>query len=430
MAQVSKQWEELTMDPHVWREAFKKRWQAVERSNPLPLMVGGKGVGKPQNHGQDWPKMYRARKQIEANWKKGNAMAVYLNGHTDSVYCVQFDQDRIYTGSRDRTIRIWDIETYECLKVIGIPEALSNDRLHRAHPNPNNAPPVPPANARVTPNPAGEPRPQIYYTPPMYHEASILCLQLDNEIAITGSSDCTLIMWDIKTWKPIRRLVHHTAGVLDVAFDKDKIVSCSKDSTLCVWDRQTGKLLQKLAGHHGPVNAVQLRGQLVISASGEGCARLWNLDFQRKLNPFTGEFECSVDAKCIKDFWSKDRGLACIEFSDDGKYVLAGGNDMIIFKFDARTANRVLEMQGHENLVRSLYLDEANGRVISGSYDSSIRVWDFETGQQQMCFPSWTNSWMLSAKSDYRRIVATSQDSRALILDFGWGVEGADLLNG
>jgi WD40 repeat protein len=84
--------------------------------------------------------------------------------------------------------------------------------------------------------------------------------------------------------------------------------------------------------------------------------------------------------------------------------------------------------KGHANLVRSLYLDSANGRVVSGSYDQGIRVFDFTTGEEVGVYENWTTSWILAAKSDYRRIVATSQDGRALLMDFGYDVKYADLL--
>jgi F-box and WD-40 domain protein 1/11 len=322
------------------------------------------------------------------------------------------------------------MKTHKCLRVIGIPTALQNDRTHRATPNPNCTLPTlsDTSKMKCNPNDPGEPDPSIYHTPRVFHDASILCLQLDDEIAITGSSDSTLLVWDVKTWEPIRRLVKHTAGVLDVAFDNEKIVSCSKDSTLCIWDRATGRLLEQIAAHRGPVNAVQLRGQLVVSASGEGCARLWNLNYISRINPFTQQHEARAKAVQVQEFWSKERGLACIEFSDDGACVLAGGNDMQIFKYDARSGQLLKEMKAHSNLVRSLYLDEASGRIISGSYDSVIRVWDLDSGKMKGEIAGWTGSWMLSAKSDFRRIVATSQDSRALVLDFGAGVDGVEAL--
>lgn len=248
-----------------------------------------------------------------------------------------------------------------------------------------------------------------------YHHGSVLCLQYDEENIVTGSSDSTLIIWDIRLgYQPVRRLCHHTAGVLDVCFDAKHIVSCSKDMTVCLWDRRTGEFLRSLSGHRGPVNAVQLRGNLVVSASGDGVAKLWNL----------------ASGLCIKEFPSKDRGMACVEFSPDSRTILAGGNDQVIYQFDTNTGELVRELKGHKNLVRSLHLDSANGRIISGSYDTSVRAYDLGTGDTIVNFTGWTASWILSAKADYRRIIATSQDSRAVIMDFGYQLPGVELLEG
>jgi len=302
---------------------------------------------------------------------------------------------KIITGSRDQTIRIWDMHTFQCIGIIG---ALTK-------PHPNNAPK----------DDIYDDDSAIHITTSEYHRASILSLQFDDEILVTGSSDCTCIVWDIhKGYKPIHRLRCHKAGVLDVCFDDKHIVSCSKDTTLCLWDRRTGQLLKRLVGHRGPVNAVQLRGNLAVSASGDGIAKLWNL----------------TSGLCIKEFPSKNRGLACIEFSEDARYIFAGGNDQVIYRFDANSGELINELKGHKGLVRSLHLDSANGRIISGSYDMSVKVFDFETGNLIIDFPGWTTSWMLSAKADYRRIVATSQDSRAVIMDFGYGLPSIEMLEG
>ena len=353
--------------------------------------------------------MWRARKALEQRWRDGRAAAIYLEGHKDSVYCVQFDEDKILTGSRDRTVRIWNAKTYECTKVIGIPSrsagsavqplpADTADRGHRPF-------------ARVF-SPLSKVTPALLSNN-LYHTGSILCLQYDDQIMITGSSDCTLIVWDVKAdYKPVMRLRRHTAGVLDVCFDDKHIVSCSKDATICLWDRNTGCFLRKMTGHRGPVNAVQLRGDLVVSASGDGIAKLWNIR----------------SGLCIKEFPSRDRGMACVEFSPDSRTILAGGNDQVIYQFDTSTGELVREMKGHEGLVRSLHLDSASGRVVSGSYDTSVKAFDLRTGETIVNFSRWTSSWILSAKSDYRRIIATSQDSRAVIMDFGYQLPGIDSL--
>lgn len=411
---VSKSWYEHASSPHVWRNVFLRQYEPEVHVSPAPIQMGGSGVGKVAGGraapAQDWKTMFSARSEMNRRWKAGTPAAIYLNGHTDSVYCCQFDETKAITGSRDRTIRVWDLKTYKCLKVYGGPN-------HR--PVANTPPPMDERPERVTSNPsmngtqAGN---DIYHVPADYHDASILCLQYDHEIMVTGSSDYTCIVWDITgdEFVPMYRLRGHEAGVLDVCLDDRFIISCSKDAMIKVWDRKTGVCIRTLKGHRGPVNAVQLRGNFLVSASGDGVAKLWNLE--------TGA--------SIKDFPSEDRGLAAVEFSDDAKYVLAGGNDHVVYKFDAATGSLVHSRVKHDGLVRSLFLDAFNGRIVSGSYDQSIQVSDYETGQLYAVFKNWTTSWILSAKSDYRRVVATSQDGRTLILDFGHNIPGAELLAG
>ncbi|KAK8211462.1 hypothetical protein M8818_003115 [Zalaria obscura] len=408
------QWQSMAKDHLIWRGVYLDKYQKRTYVDPAPIQIGGVGVGKPDDPNQRWERMHTARTLLDRNWAQGLGKAIYMAGHTDSVYCVQFDEHKIITGSRDRTIRVWDTTTYQCIKVIGGPSV-------RPTPGPKllrtvEYPYYHFAQSSVNGTAYGN---SIYHVPSDFHSASILCLQYDDEILVTGSSDNDLIVWDIATFEPRQRLRNHTGGVLDVAFDTKYIVSCSKDCTIAVWDRKTLTRLAKLEGHRGPVNAVQLRGHLLVSASGDGVAKLWDLN----------------KMACIRDFPAKERGLAAVEFSDDARYVLAGGNDHVTYKFEVATGLEVGTFTGHTQLVRSLFLDSQNGRVVSGSYDLDLRVYDFETGKSVAVFNEWTTSWMLAAKSDYRRIVSTSQDGRVLVIDFGINqdgrcIPGIDLLRG
>jgi F-box and WD-40 domain protein 1/11 len=40
--------------------------------------------------------MFMVRQALERRWKEGEAAAIYLQGHKDSVYCVQFDEYVFY----------------------------------------------------------------------------------------------------------------------------------------------------------------------------------------------------------------------------------------------------------------------------------------------------------------------------------------------
>ncbi|EPS42864.1 hypothetical protein H072_3224 [Dactylellina haptotyla CBS 200.50] len=336
---VSHSWYSAAICSQVWRHAFEREY----------------GQWSSQPYGRDWKSMFEVKSTLKRRWLKGQVNPTYLKGHTDSVYCVQFDRQKIITGSRDRTIRVWDAMTGRCIKVIG---ACHDNNL---------------ALGAIG-----------------YHKGSVLCLQFDENILVTGSSDHTCIVYSLPSFTPFLKLPGHRMGVLDVCFDESYIVSCSKDTSICVWDRETGLLLNRLRGHEGPVNAVQLRENILASASGDASIKIWDIE--------TGT--------CTKTFTGHTRGLACIQLSEDCQTIVSGGNDQSIRVWDVATGNLKYEIRdAHRSLVRSLYLDSQNGRIVSGSYDQSVRVWDLESGKSLLNFPRWHGSWILAAKADDTRIL-------------------------
>jgi F-box and WD-40 domain protein 1/11 len=299
------------------------------------------------------------------------------------------------------------MRTYTCSLVIGPPDVVPfQDILTGTDGQPRHYATMPDQSRAAESTP-----PTVSFD--IFHNQSILCLQYDENILVTGSSDGTCIVHDIKNgYRPIRRLRHHTAAVLDLAFDDRYIVTCSKDISICVWDRETGALVKQLRGHSGPVNAVQLRGNTIVSCSGDFKVKLWNIDTGKNIREFTGH----------------TKGLACSQFSDDSRFIASAGNDKIIRIWDANTGECLQKINAHDNLVRSLHIDSVSGRLVSGSYDQDIKVFDMDTGRLLLDFPKWHSSWVLGAKSDYRRIISTGQDAKILIMDFGLKVPGIEKL--
>ncbi|GAA6038576.1 hypothetical protein JCM8097_009426 [Rhodosporidiobolus ruineniae] len=311
----------------------------------------------------DWPRLFRDRFLLDRRWARGKPAWNWLEGHEDGVYCLQFDRERVVSGSRDRTIRIWDL-----------------------------------ASGQVTRTLTG-------------HEGSVLCLQYDRSILVSGSSDSRILVWDLepgsKTQYEVKmQLVGHAMGVLDLCFDDEWIVSCSKDTTTRVWHRSTGALYRTLAGHRGPVNAVQLNGSHILSASGDATMKLWDLHTGQALRTFTGH----------------SRGLACVHWARSGKFFVSGSNDKTIKLWDAESGACVQTFVGHQDLVRSLWYDERSNRVVSASYDRTTRVWDAETGKQVQKFKSHA-SLVFDVAFDASRIVSCSHDQRILVMDFGVGLD-------
>ena len=88
---VSKIWAQMTSSPHIWREAFlREKSRTFATGKPI---TPGAGLGMPAYKvDNQWMNLYRTKQQLEDNWREGKAEPIYLNGHMDSIYCIQFDE--------------------------------------------------------------------------------------------------------------------------------------------------------------------------------------------------------------------------------------------------------------------------------------------------------------------------------------------------
>ena len=151
----------------------------------------------------------------------------------------------------------------------------------------------------------------------------------------------------------------------------------SKDGSVRVWSRYSLEEYCTLSGADGPINAVGLKDNKVVSASGLGKMILWDLKSQTQIQTFEGH----------------ERGLACVDFQvsfnhsshaflrsrfiSQGDFIISGSNDRKIKVWSASTAECVLTISGHDNLVRALSFDANLKRLVSASYDRTVKVWDF-----------------------------------------------------
>lgn len=76
---------------HVWKHVFRSAYDRRSSSETTSKLKQSSGLGKSIPN-QDWKKMFIVRRALDQRWKDGRAAAIYLQGHTDSVYCSQFDE--------------------------------------------------------------------------------------------------------------------------------------------------------------------------------------------------------------------------------------------------------------------------------------------------------------------------------------------------
>ncbi|MBK9592059.1 MAG: hypothetical protein IPO32_11305 [Crocinitomicaceae bacterium] len=82
------------------------------------------------------------------------------------------------------------------------------------------------------------------------HARTITCYAFspDNRFVVTGSSDNSLILWNIESGRQVRVFNRHSATIRSVSFNADgtKILTSSADNTSKVFEVLTGNLLTQI----------------------------------------------------------------------------------------------------------------------------------------------------------------------------------------
>ena len=229
----------------------------------------------------------------------------------------------------------------------------------------------------------------------------------DGRTAATASFDYSVMLWDIASQKPLRRLEGHEAAVNVVAFlpSGDRIVSGGDDATLRLWDASSGALLHTFAGHKGKIAglAVSADGRWAASAAWDRSVRLWDLE---NLSP----------GPAIE---SKGGNPNAVAFSPDGKMLLTGGYDSKLRLWRLPDMTLTLELPGHDFAVTSLaFLDDRH--AISVSVDKTLRTWDLERAEEIVSLPGHEDPIFGVAVSGDRRFAASGGADSTVIL---WNLE-------
>jgi WD40 repeat protein len=94
------------------------------------------------------------------------------------------------------------------------------------------------------------------------HKSSVTCLFIDEKKIVSGSSDESMIIWDISTRAVLQQITDHKSRIVKLKFDQDILISCSKDCCLLVhniFDVSNVKMVKNLA-----LNESQLDNQKLI----------------------------------------------------------------------------------------------------------------------------------------------------------------------
>ncbi|KAJ7613307.1 WD40-repeat-containing domain protein [Mycena polygramma] len=103
-----------------------------------------------------------------------------------------------------------------------------------------------------------------------------------------------------------------------------------------------------------------------------------------------------------------------VAYSADGKYIVSGSRDSTIWIWDAESGEQVGgPLEGHTDWVQSVAFSPDGKHIVSGSNDKSVRIWDAVSGKQLgdplIGHTAWVNSVAFSPNG--KHIVSGSRDN-------------------
>jgi WD40 repeat protein/MinD-like ATPase involved in chromosome partitioning or flagellar assembly len=237
-----------------------------------------------------------------------------------------------------------------------------------------------------------------------------VALSSDGAIGISGSNDGTIIIWNLDTGKVVKRLTGHSAAVHAVALsaNAEYALSGSKDKTVVLWDLKTGQKLKSLRGHSEAVAAVAISpdGRFAASGSYDKIIVLWDLKLGRSLRTFSRH----------------KKEVTSLVFSHDAQRLLSGSSDQTLMLWDVESARLIRNMTSQTGRIYSVDLSVDGRCAVSGSADRTVALWNVQTGELLRTFEGHSkavNSVKLS--TDARSVISASEDGSMIV----WDLSGA-----
>ena len=187
----------------------------------------------------------------------------------------------------------------------------------------------------------------------------------ESSFILSGSSDKSIIYWDVATGLPVRRLRTHAGAVSCVKFNEDSSVaiSGSRDNTVQCFDIRSRSLepIQTLKEAKDCITGLLVTDHKIISSSLDGCIRHYDIR--------AGEMTCDKIGEPITS----------LSMTKDEQCLLASCQDETIRLIDIDGGEVLSEYRGHLSKDYKIECDVLKGDalIISGSTFGCAIIWDF-----------------------------------------------------
>ncbi len=273
-------------------------------------------------------------------WQIDNRQSLLkIKAHDSHVVGLVFtaDSKKLFSSSFDRTIKIWDLDSGNCLHTWQL-------------------------NA------------------PVYR----IALSPDDLILASGSNCGDVLLWDVTTKELLNKFTGHTMTVLDISFQPQGklLASSSFDTSIKIWDLNTGNCLRTLTEHTQVVSSVNFNslGTQVASSGLDTLIKIWDVE----------------SGQCLQTIQQHTRTVIDVLFSPNSQQLISGSQDLSVRIWDEVQPNEwncSIVLQGHENTIWSIALSATGKILVSSDQSGVLKLWDAKSGQCLKTFSSITKAF-------------------------------------
>ena len=179
-------------------------------------------------------------------------------------------------------------------------------------------------------------------------------------------------------------------------------LSGSADGTLRLWNVTHANCVRVFQGHTDIVNSVMISpdGRLGLSGSNDASLRLWNL----------------ATGKSVRTYGNVFPGTS-VAISPDGRFGLSGSfRGTCVALWDLECSEPVRTWEGHTDYLTFVDFLPEGRFALSGSADSTVRLWNVASGICTQTFPTGANMVRCGALTpDGRAFLCGSADAKLLL---------------
>jgi WD40 repeat protein len=340
------------------------------------------GLKKAAESAEDPEVRKAAKAMLDKLDAKARGVLHIFGGHGNRVNGVAISADgkRAVSASWDGSLRYWDLDDHALIRQFagqGVPVnsvALSPDGK-RVLSGGNQA-------MRLWDLETGDEIRSFAYAGSIWDVA----FSPDGKTALAGCGDGRVRLWELESGKELQAFVAHSDGVAWTgAFTPDGKQAVTgggntlgqreqPSGSLRLWDLATGKEIRQFEGHTKDIRRVAISsdGKQLLSASFDGTVRLWDLQ--------TG--------KEVKKFDGPGNFVEAVSFTPDGKRAVCSygpATTQALYDEDPRcslklwdlaTGKEIKQFKGHGGPVLCLAVSRDGRRLVSGSTDKTMRLWE------------------------------------------------------